>query len=205
MGLITLAAVYAARIGLDLGETALFASVPILAGALLQIPVGIASDRFDRRIVLVFIALGALGADVMFVLLPQPSALLAMAIAAMFGATVFAMYPVITAHASDHTTSGSFIQISGGLLLVSGIGSAIGPMIAGLAMTNYGPQSLYVVTGLAHALVIGFAMYRLRYSAAVAQEDKGDFQPNIMARAATPETAALWSEDAAAEAETKEP
>ena len=46
----TLAAVYGARIGLELSSIALFASIPILAGALSQVPVGIASDRYDRRV-----------------------------------------------------------------------------------------------------------------------------------------------------------
>jgi MFS family permease len=55
-----LAAVYAARIGLSLTDIALFASVPLLAGAALQIPVGIASDKLDRRLVLIGIAVVAL-------------------------------------------------------------------------------------------------------------------------------------------------
>ena len=44
-----LAPVYASRAGLSLSDVALFASVPILAGALAQIPVGYLSDRHDRR------------------------------------------------------------------------------------------------------------------------------------------------------------
>ena len=47
----TLAAVYASRIGFSIDQIALFASVPILAGAASQIPVGITSDRYDRRVV----------------------------------------------------------------------------------------------------------------------------------------------------------
>ena len=43
----TLVAVYAARIGLELRDIALFASIPILAGDVSQIPVGIASDKYD--------------------------------------------------------------------------------------------------------------------------------------------------------------
>lgn len=59
----TLAAVYAPRIDLSLRDIALFASIPILAGAALQIPVGIASDRYDRRKVLIGITVIALIAD----------------------------------------------------------------------------------------------------------------------------------------------
>jgi nitrate/nitrite transporter NarK len=35
-------------VGLTLATIALFASIPVLAGAVAQIPIGFASDRMDR-------------------------------------------------------------------------------------------------------------------------------------------------------------
>ena len=191
----TLAAVYAARSGLSITEIALFASIPILAGALAQVPVGILSDRYDRRVVLLGTATIALVADAVFVFsgLSAPWTILAMS--AVFGASVFAMYPVIVAHASDHAAPGTFIQVSGGLLLVFGIGSIIGPTIAGFAMTSFGNSSLFAITGTAHLLLVGFAAFRLRTSAAVAQEDKVAFQATPLPRSSTPETAVLAEKD----------
>lgn len=197
----TLAVVYAARMGLTLLDMALFASIPILAGALLQIPVGIASDRLDRRLVLIAIAILALIADMLFVFGNFVDPMIIMAIAALFGATVFSMYPVIVAHATDHAMPGTFIQISGGLLLVFGIGSIIGPTIAGFSITTYGAASLFAVTGIAHALLIIFALIRLRSAPTVAFEDKVSFQATPPARASTPETAALAADQAELDAE----
>ena len=187
----TLAAVYAARIGLSLSDIALFASIPILAGAASQIPVGIASDRFDRRSVLLAVTLLAVVADSLFFLtgVSQPWAVLLLA--ALFGATVFAMYPVIVAHANDHAAPGSFIQVSGGLLLVFGIGSIFGPTVAGFVMTTFGASTLFAVTGTAHVLLVLFTLVRLWVAPAVATEDKVTFQMKPMARASTPETVAL--------------
>lgn len=192
----TLAAVYAARIGLSLGDIALFASIPILAGAASQIPVGIASDRFDRRKVLIGVTVVAILTDALFLFtgLTQPA--IALGLSALFGATVFAMYPVIVAHANDHATSGSFIQVSGGLLLVYGIGSIGGPTIAGFLMTAFGEAMLFAVTGTAHVFLVLFALLRLRVAPAVASEDKVVFQPRPPARATTPETAALAADQA---------
>ena len=85
----TLAAVYAARIGLTLGDIALFASIPILAGAAAQIPVGVASDKFDRRVVLILIAVVALVSDALFVFGGFTSPWVNMAVVGLFGATVF--------------------------------------------------------------------------------------------------------------------
>lgn len=187
----TLAAVYAGRIGFSIDQIALFASVPILAGAASQIPVGITSDRYDRRVVLIVIAAIALVADALFVFSGATHPVIIIALAALFGATVFAMYPVIVAHANDHAEPGSFIQVSGGLLIVFGMGSIVGPTVAGFVMSNFGASYLFVVTGGAHVCLILFALVRLKIRPAVAQEDKTAFQAKPFARASTPETAAL--------------
>ncbi|WP_422344503.1 MFS transporter [Parasphingorhabdus sp.] len=190
----TLAAVYAARIGFTLNEIALFASIPILAGALLQIPVGIASDKVDRRIVLIGITLLALIADTLFFFGNFSDPITIMALAGLFGGSVYSMYPVIVAHANDHAEPGTYIQVSGGLLLVFGIGSIVGPTIAGFAIAIYGAASMFVMIGFAHTLLIIFALIRLLSAPAVAQEAKGDFQMSPLARVSTPETAALASD-----------
>ncbi|MEY8802444.1 MFS transporter [Leisingera sp. XS_AS12] len=187
----TLAAVYAARIGMELEAIALFASLPILAGAASQIPVGIASDRFDRRKVLLAITAAAVVADALFLLAGVTQPQLALLLSALFGAAVFSMYPVIAAHANDHAEPGSFIQVSGGLLLVFGIGSIIGPAAAGFAMSALGAAALFAVTGAAHVTLILFGLLRLWIAPPVAAADKIAFQAKPLARASTPETAAL--------------
>lgn len=190
----TLAAVYGARIGLSLDEIAFFASIPILAGAASQVPVGMASDRFDRRKVLVAVTIFAVLVDAAFVLIEGPPPAVALGMSALFGATVFAMYPIIAAHAHDHAEPGAFIQVSGGLLLVFGIGSIIGPTVAGFAMTAFGASMLFAVTGTVHIALILFALLRLRVAPAVATEDKIAFQVTPLARASTPETAVLGAD-----------
>ena len=134
----TLAAVYGARVGLTTSEIALFASIPILAGAAAQLPIGILSDRHDRRLVLIGTAALALLADAVFVLSGITSPTFLLVNVAVFGTAVFAMYPVIVAHANDHAEPGTFIQVSGGLLLVYGVGSIIGPTAAGFAIMTLG-------------------------------------------------------------------
>ena len=184
-------AVFGARMGLTTSEIAIFASIPILAGAIAQVPIGMLSDRKDRRVVLIGTAVVALAADLVFVFGGLTQTIFLMANVAVFGAAVFAMYPVIVAHANDHAAEGSFIQISGGLLMIYGIGSIIGPTVAGLLMASFGPESLFVTTAGAHVLLLVFAIVRLRARASVPLQDKGTFQAAPFARASTPETAAL--------------
>jgi MFS family permease len=190
----TLAAVYAARIGLTVSDIALFASLPILAGAASQIPVGFASDRFDRRKVLLGIAVLAVAADALFLFYGVAGAWAALSLSGLFGATVYAMYPVIVAHANDHADTGSAIQVSGGLLLVFGLGSIIGPSLAGFAMSGFSAQWLFAVTGSAHVLLVLFALLRIWIAPPVRAEDKVAFQATPLGRGSTPETVTMAAE-----------
>lgn len=187
----TLSAVYADRIGLVLASIALFASLPVLAGAVAQVPVGIFSDRIDRRKVLIGIAAVAICADIAFLVLRPEDRTVNIALACLFGAAVFSMYPVIVAHASDHAAPGTFIQISGGLLLLYGVGGMAGPLLAGAAMSVLGPPGLFATTLAAHVPIVLFALWRISKRAPVAQAEKVDFVPSPMARASTPETMVL--------------
>ena len=191
----TLAAVYADRIGLAVSGIALFASLPILAGAAAQIPVGILSDRMDRRKVLMGVALVGLMADAAFVALAPESRAINLALVAVFGAAIFAMYPIIVAHANDNS-DGDFIQVSGGLLMIFGVGSIIGPLFAGVAMGALGARGLFLTTALAHIVIIAYAAYRISQKAPVAQEEKTDFKLQPNARTSTPQTAALAATEA---------
>ncbi|NRD90306.1 MFS transporter [Sphingopyxis sp. BSNA05] len=186
-----LAPVYANNIGLDVTAIVLFCSVPILAGALSQIPVGRASDRSDRRKVLIILALVAMAADGAFIFLRPDTGIANILISALLGAAIFAMYPIVVAHANDHADPGQFIQTSGGLLMVFGIGSIAGPFIAGLALTFFGPMALFSTLFAAHLSIVLFALLRVWRREQVDAEDKASFQNIPFARNSTPETEVL--------------
>lgn len=184
----TLAAVYASKVGLTLASVALFTSVPILAGALIQVPVGVLSDRTDRRRVLIAVAAIALIADLAFMILAPEGRGFNLVLAALLGGSIYAMYPVIVAHANDHAEPGTAIQISGGLLLMYGVGSIIGPLVAGFAMSGVGIRALFLVTSCAHVMVIGYTIWRMRKRDSVPDADKSNFQPATAGRTSTLQT-----------------
>jgi len=189
----TLAAVYASGIGLPVATIALFNAVPILMGAVAQLPVGYLSDRMDRRRVLVGTAVVALMADIAFVVLMPSGIAMNLVLASVFGAAIFAMYPIIIAHAND-TSDGNYIRVSGGLLLMFGLGSIAGPLISGAAMSLVGMRGLFLTSGLAHIALIAFAIWRITQKQAPAEADKTAFRASPSTRQQTPQTYVLQSE-----------
>lgn len=187
----TLGAVYAKDIGLSITEISIFMSTPILAGALAQIPIGYLSDHMDRRIVLLGICIVALVADVAFVMASPDNATHLIILASIFGATIFSMHPILIAHANDHASPGSSLKVSGGLLLMLGIGSIIGPIVGGVLMSTNGPSGLFMLITVAHAIIIVFTIARTLIRSAVDREDKGYFIFLNPARNSTPQTSVL--------------
>ena len=134
----TLGAVFGAQSGLSVPTIALFMSLALVAGAACQVPLGVLSDRMDRRHVLIALAVTAAVVDIIIVVLRPESPALLLTLVAIFGASIFGMYPVIVAHANDHAAPNTSLQTSGGLLLLFGLGSIAGPLLAGGLMTGDG-------------------------------------------------------------------
>lgn len=187
----TLAAVYGLHSGLDRGATALFVSMPILAGALVQMPVGYLSDRIDRRFVLIGVAGAAMLGELIFILFSTANPIVAIAIAAIVGGGIYSLYPVIIAHANDFAEPDDYIRTSGGLLLLFGIGSIFGPLAAGYVMSRIGSSGLFLTMLAAHVLLVAFVILRIRTRQTLSTEEKTDFVITPADASHTPETVAM--------------
>ena len=63
-----------------------------------------------------------------------------------YGALTYPIYGLAVAHANDYADASEFVAVSGGLLLLYGAGTMFGPLAAGAAMTELGPEALFLVT-----------------------------------------------------------
>jgi MFS family permease len=187
----TLGVVFGEAINLQVTSIALMMSLSLLAGSLFQIPIGVISDKFDRRFVLIGLAVIAAIVDLFFIIVQPQSAVPVLIASALFGGSIYAMYPVIIAHAFDQAMPGSYLKISGGLLLIYGVGSICGPLIAGAVMVWDARTGLFYTTFTAHLLLAGFALYRTTQRDSVTTKEKTDFVGIPSARLATPESATL--------------
>lgn len=204
----TLGAVYGARVGISTAEIALMMSLVVIAGAVAQMPVGRISDRTDRRYVLSAAAFGsALFAVAVFVIAPRSGAAI-LAMTAAYGALAYTLYSIAVAHANDHAAPEDFVKVSGGLLLLYGFGTMIGPIVGAFLMERMRPESLFLATAVAHFLLGAYALMRVRARAPVPIEDREAFKTLPSERAVTPQAVLLdprsETESAVRDAETEE-
>ncbi len=114
----------------------------VLGGLALQVPVGQFSDRFDRRIVLAVLGLGFAAAAVAVVVLPH-SLEVVLPIAFVLGGFMSTLYPVCVAHAHDRMPADRIVAVSSRLILVSGFGSVLGPLIGASLMARFGIDGVF--------------------------------------------------------------
>jgi MFS family permease len=137
-------------------------SATIVGGAMLQWPVGQLSDRRDRRLVLAAVcASAALLAALAFVAEGFAAPLLAI-VAFFYGGLAFTVYGLSVAHVNDLLEPARILEATGSLLLLHGVGAAIGPSAAGFLMQQLGPGSLLVYFALVLSALAGYALYRYK-------------------------------------------
>jgi MFS family permease len=175
--------VFALEAGFSEAGIALFMSGVIYGGALLQWPLGHLSDNHDRRMVMLGVSLaGGLAAAAVFLLVKlHPN--LSFVAAVLFGGCAFSIYSLSVAHANDHADAEHVLETSRGLLLLSGIGASIGPMLAGLLMGWAGAGSLMAYFALLLTLLAAFTWFRRKVGLQLSSAQQGEFV--MMARTST--------------------
>jgi MFS family permease len=121
---------------------ALYMLAAVLGGLALQVPVGQFSDRLDRRIVLAVLGLGFAVAAVAVVVLPH-SLEIVLPLAFVLGGFMSTLYPVCVALAHDRMPADRIVAVSSRLILVSGFGSVLGPLIGASLMGRFGIDGVF--------------------------------------------------------------
>lgn len=137
---------------IDRSTIGLFMLTAILGGLAFQVPVGWLSDRFDRRSVLAALGAGLVAASVALVRLPH-SLVVILPAAAAFGGLMSTLYPVCVAHAHDRMPADRVVAVSGRLILASGIGSVLGPLIGMSLMRRFDIDGVFYMMAAAAGLV----------------------------------------------------
>jgi len=145
--------VYGTRIGYSEGDAALLLTAVGLGNVLLQIPLGLISDRIrDRRhLLMVCAAIGLAG----MVALPFVAHDWHLTAGVLFawGGVVAGLYTVGLAHLGSRLSGRDLASANAAFVLCYGIGMLLGPQAIGIGMDLFGPN------GFAYAIMIFFAAY----------------------------------------------
>jgi MFS family permease len=177
-----LAPVYARGIGFDTAGVSTYMTLGILGGAALQWPFGYWSDHTDRRL-----ALSTVGAVacVLALLLGWAggNALAATTLIFAYCGMAFAIYPMVVAHLVDYLIEEELLAASSSVYLLYGAGSALGPLIVGVAIALWGVGALPIWFALVSGVLALYAAYR--YHAFRREQIRGhNFRPLLRTTAA---------------------
>ena len=154
-----MSAVYGNRVGLTVGEISFFVSAIYISALVLQYPIGWLSDRFDRRSLIIWVAmLGGAGSLIAF-LIPGYFALIVIS-GAIVGGMSNPLYALIIAYANDYLEKEDMAAASGGLLFINGLGAIAGPLIVGVLMDVIGDNGYWLYTAVLMFAVGAFGLYR---------------------------------------------
>jgi MFS family permease len=150
----------------------------VLAGALLGLwPAGLISDRIDRRLVIATLSvIGSVSAIALFLAAGAEWRAGVILSAFCFGIGAQSYYAIAIAHAADRADPDQITSMMAGILMIWGLGSVIGPILAGLVMnTRLGGEGLFVFASVSLALLAVSVFIRAVGSGAVDAADKEAF------------------------------
>jgi len=176
-----LGAIYALSVTNDPSFVPTFIAANIIGGALAQYPIGMASDRIDRRYVLAALcAASGISAFALMLASSQQTLLLG---AFAFGAFANSLYAVSLAKAADNSKREEFVTIGSSVLLLNALGSASSSLIIGWTMRTMGDGALFALVGTASLVTGVFIVLQPPGRTAVTIEEQGAFIPATSAMA----------------------
>ena len=147
---------------LDASTIAYLFAVTAVVGAVAQTPFGRLSDKIDRRLVIVGLSGFAAFIGLLTVLINPAGGVLMFILFGLYGFGAYPLYAIAVAHANDFARDGEFGRVAGGMLLILGVGLAIGPVIASWAMNAIAPVALFIVTATFHGALAVTAFLRMK-------------------------------------------
>ncbi|WP_158806854.1 MFS transporter [Beijerinckia sp. L45] len=158
--------VYALRAGASAEQGALFASIFVLGAGAMQVPLGLLSDRLDRRKLLLVIAgLGLVGA-LFLAVVGLSSLILFEVVLLLWGGTVGGLYPVGLAHLGARYRDGELAGANAAFVMTYSLGMLIGPPLIGAGLDLVPPSGFFLGIAILIGLYLAVAGLRLTRSAA---------------------------------------
>ncbi len=198
-----MAAVYATRAGLDVREISVFIATLYIGALVMQYPIGWLSDRMDRRILIMAMALGS-GVVALLGVAFAGSYSVLLIVAFLVGGTSNPLYSLLIAYTNDFLEPEDMAAASGGLVFINAMGAISGPLITGWMMGAFGPQGFWLFVAVLMIVLAAYGAWRMTQRAPVPVSELGPYvSVSPAASAVAVEVAQEWAIETA-EAEENE-
>ncbi len=161
--------VYGVEVGLDAEQVAFFLAAFVLGGALSQYPAGWLADRYDRRWVLVWLSVAAILTSALAIGSAEAGSAAVLWASGAFGFATFPIFSVAAAHAHDFADNSERVELSAALMFFYATGAIAAPWGVSSLIAWFGPEAMFVLVAVAHAILIVFSLLRMRRREAVAR------------------------------------
>lgn len=191
--------IYATLNGVTQGEVALLMLVMQTGLLFVQYPLGIISDRLDRRVVLLFTCGLIVVAGFAALMVSFTTFVLLMIVFLVFGGAVETVYSVANAHANDRADPGDFVPLSSTLLVAWSTAATIVPLCITFLAPMLGQQTfIYAIILVATAYGV-YILFRLKERGPAPEDERETHE----VRSAQMPNAAIMTEPGAAEAQAE--
>lgn len=164
--------IYASTNGVSQSNVALLMFVMQTGLLFVQYPLGMLSDRMDRRYVLLITCCLIVMAGFAALFSSFAALYLLMIVFLVFGGSVETVYSVANAHANDRADPGDFVPLSSTLLVAWSTAATIVPLLVTMISPFSGPRT-FIVAAMLVAVAYGlFILQRLKKRAPAPEEER---------------------------------
>ncbi len=157
----TLAPVYVLGVGFNAHVVADFVTAVVIGSTLMVWPVGRLSDKYDRRKMIVGLALIGMMIEFGLCVAGRPTHLVMDLLGLGLGSATMVLYTLAISQTNDRAGPENALIVSAGLLFLYCVGATLAPVLASFLMQQFGPEMLFAQNGVTHFIMAAFAMWRM--------------------------------------------
>jgi MFS family permease len=169
-------AIFGTERGMSVSQISIFVAIIYLGGMLFQMPIGWLSDRMDRRyLIIILSSIGAFFSILLLII--SYNFMIYLFVAFIIGGMSNPLYSLFIAYTNDFLDHDDMAAAAGGLVFINGLGAIIGPVMVGMLMSKFGPDSFFAYLGVILILTTVYALYRNTQRVAPSVEETYSYTP----------------------------
>lgn len=165
---------FLAKIGKNFHEISYIMMSTIIGGGMLQYPLGRASDKIDRRKILLLISFLSLAVFIL-IAVTHPNTYALMFWAFLMGGFSFTIYPISISHCIDYLSNEEILAATALMLLIFGVGMILAPLIEPLFTLLFGEYGFFIYLCTVLLPLIISTIYYITIRRTLTPEEKSDF------------------------------